>query len=596
MQAMEKIFSVDLRTLALFRVFAGIFIIIDLVTRSFSFTAFHTDQGLLPRYKSLGLLNPWQFSIYLYNGQAFYAALLFIIAAVFGIMLIFGYKTRIATIVSFFLYVSLQNRNLQITQLSDNLLTNLLFWAMFLPLGARFSVDAALNKAEPGHNQYLSVASAAILFQAMFVYFFGALMKQALPWHNGLAVYQILHWESYASPLGAWYRELPLIIPKSTTYFVYYVELLGPFLMFSPVFTVPLRLLVMALYFLLHMGFVFFLPGIGVFPFVSIASILLFTPGCFWDWMSNKITTPERKGIVIYYDRGCPFCYKTCLIFRTFFLLPSTPILPAQDYPETYEIMQEYNSWVVYDHKGGHYVRWEAVVFVLKNSFLFRPLSFIFLTERMKKIGDRLYETIAVNRDRLGRLFHSLLPLHSTDIAKRSRAAALLVICLFSVDLWFNMASVGMVKVFPEYMQPVRYLMNIDPWGMFIRMPPEPANWYVMEGIRRDGRIVDVYNNTENPPSYDAPRSIFYTYKDYRWRKYLQHVQWKWKNKDDFGRYFCSAWNEGRPPEDQIRQLKVYVNGKAYMPNIDKFNGGAEKFSYGKNLELYYDCEKGWVL
>ena len=66
-------------------------------------------------------------------------------------MLVLGWKTRFATIASWVLLLSLQNRNTMILSGEDNLALLLLFWGMFLPLGARYSVDSALdsNAAPP---------------------------------------------------------------------------------------------------------------------------------------------------------------------------------------------------------------------------------------------------------------------------------------------------------------------------------------------------------------------------------------------------------------------------------------------------------------
>ena len=64
----------------------------------------------------------------------------------------------------------------------------------------------------------------------------------------------------------------------------------------------------------------------------------------------------HRGGVNIYFDRDCGFCRKSCLLFRTFLLLGNTKILPVQDNPEAFEIMQKYNTWVVLDSDGTSYL------------------------------------------------------------------------------------------------------------------------------------------------------------------------------------------------------------------------------------------------
>jgi hypothetical protein len=64
----------------------------------------------------------------------------------FGVMLVFGYKTRAAVIGSFIMTVSVHNRNWLVNNGGDDILRALLFISIFLPLSKCFSVDSALTK------------------------------------------------------------------------------------------------------------------------------------------------------------------------------------------------------------------------------------------------------------------------------------------------------------------------------------------------------------------------------------------------------------------------------------------------------------------
>jgi hypothetical protein len=78
---------------------------------------------------------------------------LFAIAALVAIALLVGYRTRLATVL-LALLASLQARNPTLIQGGDNLLLLLLFWGMFLPLGARFAIDAALDRRAGGRRTH----------------------------------------------------------------------------------------------------------------------------------------------------------------------------------------------------------------------------------------------------------------------------------------------------------------------------------------------------------------------------------------------------------------------------------------------------------
>src|SRR3546814_12916920 len=98
-------------------------------------------------------------------------------------MFALGWRTRLAAIAPFVLWASLINRNPIVLIGGDLLLCCLLFWAMFLPLAARYSVDAALSTTPPPHaNLHVSWASLGILVQAMSVYFFSAILKSGHEW------------------------------------------------------------------------------------------------------------------------------------------------------------------------------------------------------------------------------------------------------------------------------------------------------------------------------------------------------------------------------------------------------------------------------
>jgi len=147
------VFGCDLRTLALFRINLALLILADLVMRSRDLVAHYTDDGILPRADYLGILNGAVSSLHFISGSAWIEALLFMLAALVALALLAGYRTRLATFVSWLLLLSLQNRNHMILQGGDMLLLLLLFWGLFLPLGARFSVDRALD-CVLGHRRW----------------------------------------------------------------------------------------------------------------------------------------------------------------------------------------------------------------------------------------------------------------------------------------------------------------------------------------------------------------------------------------------------------------------------------------------------------
>ena len=132
---MARIFGIDLRTMALFRICLGALILIDLINRAEFLTVFYTDKGVLTRAEAIFYNNPWRISFHLMSGSPIVIGLLFVIAGFLAILLMLGYRTRLVTVLSWLFLVSLNNRNLIVQQAGDQLITVLAFWAMFLPLG-----------------------------------------------------------------------------------------------------------------------------------------------------------------------------------------------------------------------------------------------------------------------------------------------------------------------------------------------------------------------------------------------------------------------------------------------------------------------------
>jgi hypothetical protein len=447
------------------------------------------------------------------------------------------------------------------------LLYLLLFWGIFLPLGARFSVDSALNEsARAAPNRYFSMATLALLVQAMCVYTFGALLKTGVAWiPQGTAVYYALNIDYLVTPFAVWFRQFPDML-QFLTYFVWSLELLAPILMFSPIATVRVRLFGMVLLIAMHVGFLLCLY-IGIFPFASITSILAFTPGVVWDRIGARIRTPKRRGVTIYYDEPCGFCRKVCLILRSFLLLPDTPILPAQSVPAILAEMREHNSWVVVDYDGSHHVRFDAIVVVFRRSVLFRPFAPLFAMAWARRMGERIYETIARNRGALGRWSAVTLPYRDVSIVP-SAAAQWVVGVLIAMVLVVNLQSVhrAPAKLAALADEVTGTLRLGQSWLMFAPFPSRLDGWFVVRGTTVEGQPVDVLRDRVGEPEWTRPRLLADTHPTYRWERYRMFLMndRNAKYRPYYAQYLCRQWNRD-PAHAKIASVEIYFN-REYVP------------------------------
>ncbi len=143
------VFDADLRSLAAFRIVLAVIVLIDLIGKGRDLRVFYTDEGVLPRRILLAELRPWAISLNLISGTLLLEAILFGITAIAALCLLVGYRSRLASIIVWGMVLSIQWRNPFVLHAADELLRVLLFWGMFLPLGAVWSVDRARQPSAP---------------------------------------------------------------------------------------------------------------------------------------------------------------------------------------------------------------------------------------------------------------------------------------------------------------------------------------------------------------------------------------------------------------------------------------------------------------
>ncbi|WP_223816104.1 HTTM domain-containing protein [Adhaeribacter rhizoryzae] len=286
----KKIFTIDLRALAFMRIWIAGIILTDLAIRASDLEAHYSNMGVLPLHVMFQhTWDPFYFSFHTLSGLWQVQALLFLLAAVVAFCLLLGYKTRAATIISWVLLVSLHNRNTLISQGGDDLLRMLLFWAIFLPWGKYYSVDAIRSKENaPRPAPYVSVATAAYILQVCFMYIFTALIKTSPEWRTeGTALYYALSLDQVLMPMGNLIYPYPLLL-KYLTHITFYTELLLPLILLIPVYTTFFRLVFVGVLASFHVGISLTL-FVGLFYLINFASLAGMLPAKAMDWIDTKV-------------------------------------------------------------------------------------------------------------------------------------------------------------------------------------------------------------------------------------------------------------------------------------------------------------------
>ncbi|WP_394344801.1 hypothetical protein [Botryobacter ruber] len=292
---LRKVFTVDLRALALMRIWLAGIVLTDLAIRATDLEAHYADTGVLPLHAlHQHAWHQYFFSFHAFSGLWQFQAVLFAVAAVCATSLLVGYKTRFATIATWLLLISLQNRNVLIAQGGDDLLRMLLFWGIFLPWGRFYSYDAAKASTPATETRYFSAATAAYILQLFLLYVCAALLKNSPEWNSeGTALYYALSLDQILMPLGKLIYPYPELL-RLLTLGTYYTELLLPFLLLIPFYNAFFRLLVAGVLVLLHIGISLTL-FVGLFYLISIASVTGLLPANAMDWIEQRFLSSFKR-------------------------------------------------------------------------------------------------------------------------------------------------------------------------------------------------------------------------------------------------------------------------------------------------------------
>ena len=281
---LKQSYSLDVRALALMRIAVGFVLLTDICIRSLSIKAFFTDEGVLP-IEVLKQYNwsPNYFSLHAISGDLWWQILLFTINAVCIALLIIGYRTRLFTFICWVFLTSLQNRNPFILQGGDDMLRLLLFWAVFLPWGERYTIQKKSSYA----TNYFGWANIGYLLLPASVFFFSALLKTSPEWRiDGTALYYALSLDQIRMPGGTLLYQFPSIM-KALTYVVFYIELLAPILLILPFVPTKVRLIGIISYLCLFIG-IASTVYVGLFYIIGITSLIGLLPSSLMDWFETN--------------------------------------------------------------------------------------------------------------------------------------------------------------------------------------------------------------------------------------------------------------------------------------------------------------------
>ena len=329
--------GIDSSSLAALRIGLGCGVLLDLAFRSMVMTDFYTDEGVLPRDEYLSMCRQYsicdyeypstqsQQSVYLIGGSSASALLLWIIHTVAAIFFIVGYRTKLCSVLVWFMTYSLHMRNHFMNDKGAMTLRVYLLWGMMLPLGESGSVDSIMRSRKK-RRRILSSGSVAFCVQVGVIYWYSIVYKWRVPdssWKDGTALGHSFGMINYKKPFSSIMMAYIPYCSEVGTYLAVFMESLAPFLFFVPFLNHRTNDVVRAfsatlfICFHLTMGITL---DLGIFFILSCIPFLAFFPGHAYETASRRLGLCKVLNVAV---DGVKFVKVVC----GFHDMSNTPVL-----------------------------------------------------------------------------------------------------------------------------------------------------------------------------------------------------------------------------------------------------------------------------
>lgn len=473
MSGLKKVsyFSLDLRALALWRIALGAVVLLDIVLRLRDLELFYGDAGVLSRASYL--TQSWHYSgytLFLATGSTGGLVTFFALWAAAATCLLLGFQARWAAVVTWFFVANIQLRNPMVMDGGDDLLRLMLFWAPFLPISARWSLDARRHPSWAALPlAYRSVATMGVTLQVFVLYFFAAFLKTGEDWwvtHD--ALYYTLSLDQFVTGFGHALLAYPSLL-KFLGFAALGLEyLLAALIVLGGIFLWARKAFYL-LGVLLHLAIASLL-NLGIFMLIAIACLTPFLPK---DWLDvlEKYLALAFKGSSL--------------------MSMGDPLQEAQSREHLSKSASD-ESLAPQEAQAG---------------------------QGGSKVGDLARESlntaegadVRIERDPVG--YKLSLP------AKLFCGLTIAMIC------WFNLYSIEHRQKIPPYTWVWAYCeltFEQQHWHLFAPNPIHQDGWYIFEVTLKDGTTFDAWDpklKIGDKPEHGASR-----FPNQRWRRWFQNL------------------------------------------------------------------------
>ena len=623
-------FRVDLRLLGIFRFSLGLICFIDICRRFKYIEIFYSNYGVAPNFFMSEMSSKYSvkaFTLLSSLGTVNEVTAFFYIGAVFAFFLMIGYKTKLSHIITIITILSIHNRLIILENGGDMVLNSLLIWSVFMPLGKRFSMDRLLYslrsfkddnpdslnnkevtlKNEP--NYYWGLAYFASLLQLSIIYFFNYINKSGSIWEEGSSLYYFYKLDTFLTPVGNFVNEfslMPLWLSKFLTSLTLHLEMLVPFLILMPFFSIWTR----RFSFITMAGFHIVVGVslyIGMFSWIMVTALLLLFSARDIDLLRKLVKRMSSGPYTIFYDSDCGFCHQVARIIRRMDLFGHLT-WAGKDWkgnkPDGLDELTD-STIVAWDESSGEiftrHIAFSKIIGSIPFGFID---AWILRLPGISHLSGFIYDLISRNRTSISKFFgYSACNIPTKSSKEKAPAASYeqstsQKLCFFTIETFKTIVvSVLIVAAvsyslakndgFRDWMKAheykpfkINYKLNqiskqtrmIQRWNMFAPNVPRSFSWVVIEATLKDGTVMDLLTGEE--PVYDklSYRETFpFVDNSQFWRKYLGRIA-----KKNYKRY--------RP---QLKKTLLSINNPIKPYDDLNKDGVVDQFDRISSVKLF---------
>lgn len=267
--------KVSARPLGVYRILFCAIALFNLLVLTTDFDYWLTNKGMQRGFDSMDIAGPLRFSILNYYSDPLFVRVFFAATAVALTLFMVGWRTRIMSVISYFMMLMIHHHNLCSINGADVYLVVTAFYLMLSPCGAAYSLDArreALRRGGAAFAEPIVPAWSIRLIQVQLsvVYFTTAFLKLGgVTWQNGTALHYVINNEEIRR-FDWGLIDLVWLVNIAT-----YLTIVGEFALVFLLWSRSARFWVMLFGVLLHFGIVLTIH-IPIFGELCVATYVVF--------------------------------------------------------------------------------------------------------------------------------------------------------------------------------------------------------------------------------------------------------------------------------------------------------------------------------